>query len=105
MHFYFDRQHTTRHFRFVMSTNSTHQGAAKPAALYSHPHLEDLRGAGFADVADAFAQDASSAILNRADASRHIERACKFLGDLPQGSTLIPMLQRMARRNCKKLGA
>ena len=71
---------------------------------FSHPHLEDLRRAGFADVADAFAQDASSAILDRADASRHIENACRMLGDLPQGSTLIPMLQRMARRNTEKLG-
>ena len=105
MHFYFDRQHTTHHIRIVMSTNRTHQSVAKPAALYSHPHLDDLRKAGFADVADAFAQDASSAILNRADASRHIERACKFLGELPQGSTLLPMLQRMARRNYEKLGA
>ena len=105
MLFYLTAQHTTRIVRIVMSTNRTHQSATKPVALYHHPHLEDLRGAGFADVADAFAQDASSAILNRADASRHIERACRFLGDLPQGSTLIPMLQRMERRNYEKVGA
>jgi hypothetical protein len=105
MLFYLTAQHTTRIVRIVMSTNRTHQSATKPVALYHHPHLEDLRGAGFADVADAFAQDASSAILNRADASRHIRRACKFLRELPQGSTLIPMLQRMERRNYEKLGA
>ena len=105
MLFYLTAQHTTRIVRIVMSTNRTHKSATKPVAPYHHPHLEDLRGAGFADVADAFAQDASSAILNRADASWHIRRACKFLRELPQGSTLIPMLQRMERRNCEKLGA
>jgi hypothetical protein len=84
--------------------NTVTHGRGDSAARFSHPHLEDLRRAGFADVADAFAQDASSAILNRADAPRHIENACRMLGDLPQGSTLIPMLQRMARRNHEKLG-
>ena len=99
MFFYFDRQHTTHHIRIVMQSNSTPMGAGDSAARYNHPHLEVLRGAGFADVADAIAQDASSAILDRSDAVSHIRRACKLLGDLPQGSTLISTLQRMERRN------
>jgi hypothetical protein len=83
-----------------MSNTTTQTGAETyAAARYNHPHLEVLRGAGFADVADAIAQDASSAILDRSDAVSHIRRACKLLGDLPQGSTLISTLQRMERRN------
>jgi hypothetical protein len=96
-HFFLARCHTLHHIALVMTTQ-TANGHGASAVRHNHPHLEALRAAGFADVADAIAQDGSSAILDRADAVSHIRRACKFLGDLPQGSTLISTLKRMERR-------
>lgn len=73
---------------------------------YRHPHTEHLRAWGYGDIADAFEEDASSASTlpipeDWVEASKfegRIDDAAKALSQLPGGSTLREVIERMARR-------
>lgn len=72
---------------------------------HSHSHTEYLRAWGYDDIAEAFETSGSSSESipvpsDWAEAARiqsRIRQAAKALSQLPQGSTLRPLLERMER--------
>ena len=83
-------------------------------STYQHPHTADLRRLGFSDIAAAFEATASSSEslpvtddhnIDQA-LERRIDAAAKALvEEFPQGSTLRPILERMARQYHKRVWA
>jgi hypothetical protein len=74
--------------------------------MHYHPHLENLRQAGFGEIAEAVETSGSSAEtlampptwVEAQKLKYRIDDAKKLLAELPGGSTLIATLDRMARR-------
>lgn len=81
-------------------------------SIYHHVHTADLRRLGFGDIADAYEASASTSdslpITDDCNADQALEKrineAAKALADeFPQGSTLRPEIERMARRYHRRM--
>lgn len=83
-------------------------------SIYHHTHTADLRRLGFGDIADAYEASASTSdslpITNDHNVDQALESrinaAAKALAnedEFPQGSTLRPEIERMARRYHRRI--